>query len=204
MAGYGLGFGVLHFTFLYTGMAAEIPPGPFRRPGPFTLILGALLLNEHVRGRQWLRLAVAAVGMTLVAAPGRGGTPAPLRAGVGAGQPVPAASPSHRPPAAPRPVDVGRGALRMSALSLLLEGPTAIGDSSTSLTVEHSGLDRAGAGGDRHGPGLGHLDLAAGPGGPQPHCGAVLEDAGAGGRHDTRLMAELIIEVLEIIRIDHE
>ena len=70
LVGYGLGFGVLQFTFLYTGMAAGMPAGlaslVLQASGPFTLILGALLLNEHVQGRQWLGLAVAAVGMTLV------------------------------------------------------------------------------------------------------------------------------------------
>ncbi len=70
LVGYGLGFGVLQFAFLYSGMNAGMPTGlaslVLQASGPFTLVLGALLLGEHVRGRQWLGLAVAAVGMTLV------------------------------------------------------------------------------------------------------------------------------------------
>ena len=46
LVGYGLGFGVLQFTFLYTGMAAGMPAGlaslVLQASGPFTLILGAL------------------------------------------------------------------------------------------------------------------------------------------------------------------
>ena len=45
LVGYGLGFGVLQFTFLYTGMAAGMPAGlaslVLQASGPFTLILGA-------------------------------------------------------------------------------------------------------------------------------------------------------------------
>lgn len=70
LVGYGVGFGVLQFAFLYSGMDAGMPTGlaslVLQASGPFTLVLGALLLGEHVGGRQWLGLAVAAVGMTLV------------------------------------------------------------------------------------------------------------------------------------------
>ena len=70
LVGYGVGFGVLQFTFLYTGMDAGMPSGlaslVLQASGPFTLVLGALLLGEHVHGRQWAGLAVAAAGMALV------------------------------------------------------------------------------------------------------------------------------------------
>ena len=70
LVGYGLGFGVAQFTFLYWGMAAGMPTGlaslVLQASAPFTLVLGALLLGERVRGRQWLGIAVAIVGMALV------------------------------------------------------------------------------------------------------------------------------------------
>lgn len=70
LVGYGLGFGVAQFTFLYWGMAAGMPTGlsslVLQASAPFTLVLGALLLRERVRGRQWLGIAVAIAGMVLV------------------------------------------------------------------------------------------------------------------------------------------
>jgi O-acetylserine/cysteine efflux transporter len=70
LIGYGLGFGVAQFTFLYWGMAAGMPTGlaslVLQSSAPFTLVLGALLLGERVRGRQWIGIAVAVLGMALV------------------------------------------------------------------------------------------------------------------------------------------
>lgn len=70
LIGYGLGFGVAQFTFLYAGMAAGLPTGlaslVLQASGPFTLVLGALMLAEKVAGRQWLGIGVAVAGMALV------------------------------------------------------------------------------------------------------------------------------------------
>lgn len=70
LVGYGLGFGVAQFTFLYWGMAAGMPTGlaslVLQSSAPFTLLLGALLLREHVRGRQWVGIAIAILGMAIV------------------------------------------------------------------------------------------------------------------------------------------
>lgn len=70
LVGYGLGFGVLQFTFLYAGMAAGMPAGlaslVLQASAPFTLVLGALLLRERVTGAQWLGIGVAVAGMVLV------------------------------------------------------------------------------------------------------------------------------------------
>ena len=70
LIGYGLGFGVAQFTFLYWGMDAGMPTGlsslVLQASAPFTLALGALLLGEKVRRRQWIGIAVAVVGMVLV------------------------------------------------------------------------------------------------------------------------------------------
>lgn len=70
LLGYGLGFGVAQFTFLYTGMAAGMPTGlaslVLQASGPFTLGLGAFLLAEPVRTRQWVGIGVAIAGMVVV------------------------------------------------------------------------------------------------------------------------------------------
>ncbi|MBA3021918.1 EamA family transporter [Propionicimonas sp.] len=70
LVGYGLGFGVAQFTFLYWGMAAGMPTGlaslVLQSSAPFTLVLGVLLLGERVRTRQWIGIAVAVAGMALV------------------------------------------------------------------------------------------------------------------------------------------
>ena len=70
LVGYGLGFGVAQFTLLYWGMAAGMPTGlaslVLQASAPFTLVLGALLLGERVRGRQWAGIIVAVAGMALV------------------------------------------------------------------------------------------------------------------------------------------
>ncbi|HAM45714.1 MAG TPA: EamA family transporter [Propionibacteriaceae bacterium] len=70
LIGYGLGFGVAQFTFLYLGMANGMPTGlaslVLQASGPFTLVLGAVLLSETVRARQWWGIAVAVFGMALV------------------------------------------------------------------------------------------------------------------------------------------
>ncbi|MGC3992741.1 MAG: EamA family transporter [Propionicimonas sp.] len=70
LIGYGLGFGVAQFTFLYAGMAAGLPTGlaslVLQASGPFTLALGAVLLRERVSGRQWVGIAVAIAGMAIV------------------------------------------------------------------------------------------------------------------------------------------
>jgi O-acetylserine/cysteine efflux transporter len=70
LIGYGFGFGVAQFTFLYWGMAAGMPTGlaslVLQASAPFTLALAALLLGEQVRGRQWLGIGTAVAGMVLV------------------------------------------------------------------------------------------------------------------------------------------
>ncbi len=70
LIGYGLGFGVAQFVFLYWGMAAGMPTGlaslVLQISGPFTLVLGAVLLGEKVRRLQWVGIAVAIAGMVLV------------------------------------------------------------------------------------------------------------------------------------------
>ncbi|NYF97146.1 EamA family transporter [Janibacter cremeus] len=70
LIGYGLGFGVLQFAFLYLGMSLGMPAGlaslVLQSSAPFTVVLGAVLLGEHVTGRAAAGLALAAFGMAVV------------------------------------------------------------------------------------------------------------------------------------------
>jgi O-acetylserine/cysteine efflux transporter len=128
-------------------MAAGMPAGlaslVLQASGPLTLVLGAVLLREDVHARQWAGVAVAAVGMTLVAV-SRGG----------AGQLVPYllvllaalgwafGNLSSRLAAPPNPLHLTLWMsvvvpVPMMALSLVVEGPALIGRSlATSLTAQ--------------------------------------------------------------------
>jgi O-acetylserine/cysteine efflux transporter len=70
LIGYGLGFGVLQFTFLYWGMAAGMPAGlaslVLQMSGPFTVVLGATFLRERLSGRQVAGILVAVAGLAAV------------------------------------------------------------------------------------------------------------------------------------------
>ncbi|GAA3279919.1 EamA family transporter [Nesterenkonia halobia] len=70
LIGYGLGFGTFQFLFLYAGMAAGLPAGiaslVLQASAPATLVLGAVLLRERVRGVQIAGIVVAVVGLIVV------------------------------------------------------------------------------------------------------------------------------------------
>ncbi len=59
------------FVFLFFAMQAGLPPGLtsvlVQLQGPLTVVLAALFLGEHATRGQWLGLAVAAVGVVLIA-----------------------------------------------------------------------------------------------------------------------------------------
>ena len=67
---YGLGFGILQFTFLYWGMAAEMPAGlaslVLQSSAPFTVVLGALFVRERLTPARVVGVAVAAFGLAVV------------------------------------------------------------------------------------------------------------------------------------------
>ncbi|GAB4582488.1 EamA family transporter [Nocardia sp. IFM 10818] len=67
---YGTGFGILQFAFLFTAMRAGMPTGlsslVLQSSAPFTVMLGALLLKERLRGIQLLGIAVAMAGMAVI------------------------------------------------------------------------------------------------------------------------------------------
>jgi O-acetylserine/cysteine efflux transporter len=70
LLGYGIGFGVLQFLFLYWGMAAGMPTGlaslVLQASAPFTVVLGATFLRERVRGRTVAGVLIAVAGLTIV------------------------------------------------------------------------------------------------------------------------------------------
>lgn len=139
LVGYGIGFGSLQFVGLYLGMAAGFPAGlaslVLQSSAPFTVLLGALLLREHVTGRQAAGIAVAVAGLVIVGAD---------RAGVASWWPFALVlfggfgwalgNLSSRLAAAPKPLHL---TLWMSVVpplpllvaSLLVEGPQRIVDS---------------------------------------------------------------------------
>lgn len=65
--GYGLGFGVLQFLFLYLAMDTGMPTGlaslVLQSSAPFTVLLAAALLRERLSPRQGLGVAVAVLGL---------------------------------------------------------------------------------------------------------------------------------------------
>ncbi|WP_353952159.1 EamA family transporter [Knoellia sp. S7-12] len=66
---YGLGFGILQFTFLYWGMATGMPAGlaslVLQSSAPFTVVLGALL-GERLSPRRGLGVLIAVGGLAVV------------------------------------------------------------------------------------------------------------------------------------------
>ena len=70
LVGYGLGFGVLQFLFLYWGMDAGMPTGPaslvLQSSAPFTVLLGVVFFRDTLTARRLLGLSVACVGLTAV------------------------------------------------------------------------------------------------------------------------------------------
>lgn len=68
--GYGIGFGILQFGFLYWGMAAGMPAGlaslVLQASAPFTVLLGAALFRERVTPIRVLGIGVAIAGLSIV------------------------------------------------------------------------------------------------------------------------------------------
>jgi O-acetylserine/cysteine efflux transporter len=72
LLGYGLGFGILQFAFLYAGMEAGMPPGlaslVLQASAPFTVVLAAVWLREKLTLVQGIGIAVAVAGLGIIAA----------------------------------------------------------------------------------------------------------------------------------------
>ncbi len=69
--GYGAGFGVLQFLFLYAAMDAGMPTGlaslVLQSSAPFTVVLAGLLLGERLTGRQAAGVGLAVAGLAGIA-----------------------------------------------------------------------------------------------------------------------------------------
>ncbi len=69
--GYGLGFGILQFAFLYLAMDAGMPTGlaslVLQSSAPFTVVLGAVWLRERLSARQGVGIALAVLGLAGIA-----------------------------------------------------------------------------------------------------------------------------------------
>jgi O-acetylserine/cysteine efflux transporter len=72
LLGYGLGFGILQFAFLYAGMSAGMPPGlaslVLQASAPFTVVLAALWLRERLTVVQGVGILIAVAGLGVIAA----------------------------------------------------------------------------------------------------------------------------------------
>ncbi len=146
LLGYGIGFGVLQFAFLYLAMDSGMPTGlaslVLQASAPFTVLLGAVWLRERITARQALGVGVALCGLGGIAA---------LRAGAGAsagllpvlltlcgglGWAFGNVSSRQAHPDSPFRFMLWMSVvppLPMLALSLLVDGPAAIGRSLTTL-----------------------------------------------------------------------
>ena len=70
LIGYGLGFGIIQFAFLYWGMAAGMPPGlaslVLQASAPFTVLLGAVFLRERMSRMRTVGIVIAVAGLFVV------------------------------------------------------------------------------------------------------------------------------------------
>jgi len=70
LVGYGMGFGLLQFLFLYWGMAEGMPPGlaslVLQSSAPFTVILAVLFTGERLGRMRIIGVILAAVGLMVV------------------------------------------------------------------------------------------------------------------------------------------
>ena len=147
LLGVGLGIGLLQFAFLYLGMAAGMPSGlaslVLQASAPFTVLLAGLWLGERLTRRQGLGIAVAVLGLAVIAV---------HRAQVAALLPVVLTlcgalgwafgNVCSRQARAPKPLHLTLWMsvvppVPMLVLSLLVEGPRRVGDAlRTSLTLD--------------------------------------------------------------------
>jgi O-acetylserine/cysteine efflux transporter len=71
LLGYGLGFGVLQFLFLYLAMDTGMPPGlaslVLQSSAPFTVLLAGVLLRERLSARQITGVGLAVAGLAGIA-----------------------------------------------------------------------------------------------------------------------------------------
>ncbi|MCL3861492.1 EamA family transporter [Actinotalea sp. K2] len=157
LLGYGMGFGVLQFAFLYLAMESGMPPGlaslVLQSSAPFTVLLAAALLRERLTGRQGLGIGVAVVGLGGIAVHRAGldgvSTLLPVLLTLCAGLGWALGNLSSRQARPERPFRLMLWMsvvppLPMMVLALVVDGPTAIGASLSSLTSTRALLALAG------------------------------------------------------------
>lgn len=70
LLGYGIGFGILQFAFLFVAVDIGMPAGlaslVLQASAPLTVLLGGLLLRERVRPVQLLGIGIAVLGMAAI------------------------------------------------------------------------------------------------------------------------------------------
>jgi drug/metabolite transporter (DMT)-like permease len=71
LLGFGIGFGTVQFIFLFIAMDIGMPTGlaslVLQASAPFTVLLGALLLRERISLRQGVGIAIAVLGLAVIA-----------------------------------------------------------------------------------------------------------------------------------------
>jgi O-acetylserine/cysteine efflux transporter len=153
LVGYGLGFGTLQFAFLYLAMAVGMPAGlaslVLQSSAPFTVLLAALLLHERLGAGQVAGIALAAGGLAGIglARAGQGGGAAALPVLLtvlgGLGWALGNLSSRLARPDSPLRLTLWMSVvppLPMLALSLVADGPAAIGTSLTTLGTRTGAL----------------------------------------------------------------
>lgn len=153
LVGYGLGFGTLQFAFLYLAMAVGMPAGlaslVLQSSAPFTVLLAALLLHERLGAGQVVGIALAAGGLAGIglARAGQGGGAAALPVLLtvlgGLGWALGNLSSRLARPDSPLRLTLWMSVvppLPMLALSLVADGPAAIGTSLTTLDTRTGAL----------------------------------------------------------------
>src|SRR4051794_5535851 len=155
--GYGTGFGVLQFLFLYLAMDRGMPSGlaslVLQSSAPFTVVLAAVLLRERLHGRQALGVALAVAGLGGIAVHradlGDGAYLLPVVLTLCGGLGWALGNLASRQARAPQPLRLTLWMtvvppLPMLAVSLLTEGPDRIGTSLTTLGTTTGVLALAG------------------------------------------------------------
>lgn len=146
LVGYGVGFGVLQFAFLYLAMTAGMPTGlsslVLQSSAPFTVLLAAWWLRERLTGRQVAGVLLAVAGLCGIAVHRGlvGGhaavVPVLLTVAGGLGWALGNLASRQARPDSPMRLMAWMSVvppLPLLALSLAVEGPAAIGTSLTTL-----------------------------------------------------------------------
>ncbi|WP_285100679.1 EamA family transporter [Promicromonospora sp. MEB111] len=138
LLGYGIGFGTLQFLFLYWGMAVGMPTGlaslVLQSSAPFTVLLGAVAFRDRVSARQVVGLSVATLGLAVVGwSQAQAAAFGPFLLVLAGGFGWAIGNVSSARAKAPNPLHLTLWMsvvppIPMLALSLVIEGPDAIGE----------------------------------------------------------------------------